>query len=78
MIRTRRRQHAAPIAIASACDGCADRIGNPEAWAPGRHMGVIHASHVPELEAEGWIVTRYPHEPPDVACFHYHAAHWQE
>ena len=41
-------------------------------------MGVIHADHVPELEEAGWIVTRNPHEPPDVVCVHYRPAHWRD
>jgi hypothetical protein len=76
MLRTRRRRYA--TIIASACADCAPQIGNPPECEPGSHMGVIGASHVPELEALGWIVTRYPHEPPDVACIHYHQAHWRD
>jgi len=34
-------------------------------------MAIIHDHHVPELVALGWIVTEYPHEPPDVSCPHY-------
>jgi hypothetical protein len=76
MIRTRRKKLA--VVVASACAACAPRIGSPPEYEPGSHMGVIHASHVPDLEADGWIVTRYPHEPPDVVCVHYHEAHWQD
>jgi hypothetical protein len=66
------------IALASSCTSCAGQISNPPAWAPGRHMAPIHASHMPELQALGWVVTEYPEEPPDVACPHYHAAYWQD
>jgi hypothetical protein len=65
------------IAVASACDDCAHLIGSPPAWDPGRHMEIIHDDHVPELQALGWVLTEYPHEPPDVVCAHYHAAYWQ-
>jgi hypothetical protein len=69
----------AGIAVASACSsGCAALIGNPEPSEHGIRMSVVHASHIPELEALGWIVTRYPHEPPDVVCVHYHEAYWQD
>jgi hypothetical protein len=39
-------------------------------------MAIIHDHHVPEIAALGWVVTEYPHEPPDVVCAHYHAACW--
>jgi hypothetical protein len=67
-----------PIAVASSCTDCAGHIGNPPEAAPGRHMVIIHAHHIPELVAIGWIVTEVPHEPPDVVCPHYHAAYWQD
>jgi hypothetical protein len=84
---TTRHKHHRPaagtgdrIALASACDRCAPMIGNPPApeWAPGRHMAPVHASCVPALVAAGWVLTTYPHEPPDVVCAHYHAAWWQD
>lgn len=76
---TRRRQHApgAGIAVASACADCAGHIGSPEPSEHGIRMAIVHDHHVAELEALGWIVTRYPHEPPDVACPHYHQANWR-
>ncbi len=40
-------------------------------------MALIHTSHIPELEAQGWITTHYRHEIPDVACEHYHAKYWR-
>lgn len=66
------------IAVASACGECAGQIPGADEYAPGQHMGIIHASHLPDLAALGWIITRYPHEPPDVACPHYHAANWHD
>jgi hypothetical protein len=76
--RSRRHIGAnAGIAVASACDACASLISGGEQVAPGRHMGLIHTSHVPELVALGWILTEYPVDPPDVVCEHYHAAYWQ-
>jgi hypothetical protein len=66
------------IAIASACGDCATLISSPPEWAPGRHMATICTAHAAELAARGWVVTEYPHEPPDVACPHYHAAYWQD
>lgn len=65
------------IAVASSCTGCAGVIGSPPEYARGKHMVIVHNHHVPELVALGWIVTRYPHEPPDVVCPHY-AALWAE
>lgn len=66
------------IAMASACGECAWMIGSPDAWAPGRHMGIVHDSHVPELRQLGWILTGADDGgPPDIACVHYHAAYWQ-
>ena len=65
------------MAAASACADCAHLIGNPEPSEDGRYMALIHTSHIPELEAQGWITTHYRHEPPDVACVHYHEAYWQ-
>jgi hypothetical protein len=59
------------IAVASSCTGCAGEIGMPPEYAPGRHMALVHASHVPQLAALGWILTEYPHEPPDIVCPHY-------
>jgi len=29
------------------------------------------------MEAQGWITTRYRHQPPDVTCLHYHLQHWE-
>ena len=66
------------IAVASACTGCAGQISSPPEWAPGRHMAIVHDHHVPELQALGWVLTEYPHEPPDVVCPHYHAAYWHD
>jgi hypothetical protein len=68
-----KRRHADGTAVASSCSACAGEIGTPPQYAPGRHMGVIHAGHVGALVALGWEVTRYPHEPPDVVCPHYAA-----
>ncbi len=59
------------IAVGSSCTQCAWLIGSPEPYQPGYHMAIIHDHHVPELVALGWIVTEYPHEPPDVSCPHY-------
>ncbi len=39
------------IAMASACDACAALISSPPAWAPGRHMALIHDSHVPRARS---------------------------
>jgi hypothetical protein len=61
------------IAVASACTACAGQTSNPPEYAPGRHMAIVHDHHVSELVALGWIVTDYPHEPPDVVCPHYAA-----
>ena len=70
----RRRHHSRDdIAVASSCASCAGEISSPPEYAPGRHMAIIHASHVPGLVAKGWTVTDYPHEPPDVVCPHYPA-----
>lgn len=70
-----RRRHNSRdgIAVASSCTACAGEIGTPDEYAPGGHMALIHAHHVPELVALGWTVTDYPHEPPDVVCPHYAA-----
>jgi hypothetical protein len=70
-----RRRHNSRdgIAVASSCTSCAGEISTPPEYAPGRHMALIHAHHMPELVARGWIVTTYPHEPPDVVCPHYAA-----
>ena len=65
------------VAVASSCAACAVHIGDPPEAAPGRHMAIIHAHHIPDLEAIGWIMTEVPHEPPDIVCPHYHAAYWQ-
>jgi hypothetical protein len=76
----RSRQHIgadAGIAVASACSECAGLILGAKESVPRYVMGIIHDDQVPELEALGWIVTTYPHDPPDVACPHYHAAFWQ-
>jgi hypothetical protein len=76
----RPRQHLGPhagIAVASACDACAYLISGGEHVAPGRHMGIIHAEHVPELVALGWVLTEHPADPPDVTCLHYHLEHWE-
>jgi hypothetical protein len=56
------------IAVASACTTCAWLISSPPEYAPGRHMAIVHDHHVPELQALGWVLTEYPHEPPDVVC----------
>ena len=70
----RRHRHSHDgIAVASSCTACAGQIGTPPEYAPGRHMAIVHARHVPELVALGWTVTRHPHEPPDVVCPHYAA-----
>jgi hypothetical protein len=74
----KRRQHRDGIAVASACAGCAPLIGSPEECAPGRHMAIVCDDCIPELAAAGWILTEYPHEPPDIVCEHYHAAYWQD
>jgi len=66
------------IAVASACGGCAPLIGDPAEFAPGRHMAIIDGRHIPGLIAAGWVLTSYPHDPPDVVCSHYHAAHWHD
>jgi hypothetical protein len=77
----RSRQHPGPgsgIALASACDACAHLIGNPEPSEHGLRMTMIHASHIPELEAEGWVTTPAPDGgPPDCTCIHYHLQHWE-
>jgi hypothetical protein len=65
------------IAVASACDDCAYPIGDPEPSEHGLRMAPIHTTHIPALEAEGWITTRYRHQPPDVTCLHYHLQHWE-
>jgi hypothetical protein len=65
------------IAVASACEDCAHLIGSPEPSEHGIRMALIHTSHIPELEAQGWITTRYRHEPPDITCLHYHLEHWE-
>jgi hypothetical protein len=76
--RSRRHIGAnAGIAVASACDACAWLISGGEQVVPGRHMGLIHTSHVPELVALGWILTGNPAGPPDVTCLHYHLKHWE-
>jgi hypothetical protein len=67
-----------PAAIASSCTDCAWLISSPPEFAPGRHMAPIHGQHVAELMAIGWVLTEYPHEPPDIVCEHYHAAYWQD
>jgi hypothetical protein len=64
------------IAVASASEDCAHLIGNPEPES-GIRMTLIHTSHIPELEAQGWITTHYRHQPPDVVCLHYHLEHWE-
>jgi hypothetical protein len=66
------------IAVASACDDCAAMIGGGEQYAPGRHMAIVCDDCIPELTAAGWVLTTYPHGPPDVVCEHYHAAFWQD
>jgi hypothetical protein len=66
------------IAAASACTACAGEISSPPEYAPGRHMAIVHDHQVPELQALGWVLTEYPHEPPDVVCPHYHAVYWQD
>jgi hypothetical protein len=51
-----RRSHCQPaIACAAACDDCAHLIGNPEPSEDGIRMTIMHAEHVPEYEAIGWI-----------------------
>ena len=75
---TRRAPSGPGIVVASACGECASEIGSPPGQSPGSHMTVIHDSHVPGLTALGWVLIEYPHEPPDVVCPHYHAAHWQD
>jgi hypothetical protein len=65
------------LAVASACDGCAHLIGNPDPSEDGIRMALIHTSHIPELEAQGWITTHYRHQPPDITCLHYHLEHWE-
>ena len=66
------------MAMASACGACADQIGSPPAWAPGRHMAPVHAGCVPELRELGWILTADPDGgPPDIACPHYHRKYWR-
>ena len=65
------------FAFASACDGCAPLIGSPPA-VDGRRMAPVHVRCIPQLAALGWVLTEYPHEPPDIACPHYHAAYWQD
>jgi hypothetical protein len=68
----------APIAVATSCAGCAPLIGNPPQSEHGFHMAIIHLSHVPELAALGWVRTENDDGgPPDIACSHFHAAHWQ-
>jgi hypothetical protein len=59
------------VAVAASCTGCAAEIGTAPEYAPGRHMAIVHASHVPGLEAKGWTVIGYPDEPADVICPHY-------
>lgn len=67
------------IAVYSACTPCARQyLPFSEESEPGRWMGIAHASHAAELVALGWVLTEYPHEPPDVVCEHYHAAYWQD
>jgi hypothetical protein len=41
-------------------------------------MAIVHDHHVPQLQTLGWVLTEYPHEPPDVVCPHYHAAYWHD
>jgi hypothetical protein len=67
-----------PIAVASACGACAHVIGGGKEWAPGRHMAIVHASHIAELVAAGWVLIENPHDPPDIVCSHYYAAWWQD
>ena len=62
------------IAVYSGCTPCAsEHIPGADEYKPGRWMGIAHAHHAPELIAIGWIMTTYPHEPPDVVCPHYQA-----
>lgn len=83
MTHKRRRPRQRPvdryhgIAVAAACGDCAHLIGNPEPSEGGIRMALVHTSHIPELEAHGWITTRYRHQPPDVTCLHYHLEHWE-
>jgi hypothetical protein len=68
------------VAVYASCLDCAHHIGNPPEYAPGRHMVIGHAAHIAELEPLGWVVTYTdPDDPdvPDVACPHYHAAHYR-
>lgn len=40
-------------------------------YEPGRHIGIIHASHLGELAAEGWQVMDLYHDGTlDVLCGH--------
>lgn len=71
MKRKRHKRHPGGIAVASCCTDCAHILGSPDEIAPGRCMEIVHAHHIPQLEAIGWEVTRYAHEPPDVVCPHY-------
>jgi hypothetical protein len=77
----RSRLHIGPdagIACAAACDGCAHLIGDPEPDPEsGIRMALIHTHHVPELVADGWVLTEYEHDLPDVTCLHYHLQHWE-
>lgn len=62
------------IAVYSACTPCASEwLPHAEQYAPGRWMGIAHASHAPEMIAIGWIMTEYADEAPDVVCPHYAA-----
>ena len=73
----RHREHRqSAIAAFTACDNCASLIGNPEPSEDGIHMTIMHAEHVPEFEALGWITTP-GEEVPDCCCPHYHQANWQ-
>ena len=69
----------AGIACAAACDDCVHLIGNPEPNPDsGIRMVIIHACHVPELQAEGWILTAgRDGDLPDITCIHYHLKHWE-
>ena len=65
----------APIAVAACCSRCAPMLPGAERYAADRYLGIIHADHVGELQAAGWVLTVIPHgEPDDIMCEHYFAA----
>jgi hypothetical protein len=68
-----RRRH--PVAAVTGCRPCwaAASIRPGYEYEPGRYVTVVHAGHIPELEAAGWAVIphgMYDDGMADALCPH--------